>query len=253
LIVKRMTLIAILLSAAVAACSSTNGLGTLSSVQVSFATRATTAIAASSVGSTGIAADTQVVAGDTLVLTKVEVVLRQIELRRADATNCTPTSTNDTPCKEFEIGPVLVSLPLTPGAQQVFAADVPAGTYGRMEFEVHKPDDGDPADQAFIQQYPDFNQISIRVAGTFNGTPFVHTTDLDVEQELDLVPNLTVAEGQSTNLTIFVSVTGWYVVNGVLVDPTTANTGGANESAVNNNIKDSFRAFEDADHSGSGD
>jgi hypothetical protein len=130
---------------------------------------------------------------------------------------------------------------------------VPAGTYGRVDFEIHKPDDGDPADQLFIQQHPDFTDISIRVTGTFDGVPFVHTTELDVEQELELVPSLVVAEGGNTNLTIFVDLSAWYLVNSVLVDPATANTGGPNESAVNNNIKDSFDAFEDPDGSGSDD
>jgi hypothetical protein len=148
---------------------------------------------------------------------------------------------------------VLVSLPLTPGAEQAFEADVPAGTYDRVEFEIHKPDDGDPADSAFIVQYPEFEKVSIRVTGTFNGAPFVHTTELDVEQELLLVPALAVAENTTVNLTVFVDVSTWYLLGGVLVDPATANKGGANESEVNNSIKDSFTAFKDDDQSGSDD
>ena len=56
-----------------------------------------------------------------------------------------------------------------------------------------------------------------------------------------------------TNLTIFVDLSTWYLIGGVLVSPTTANKGGPNESGVNNAIKDSFRAFEDPDRSGSDD
>jgi hypothetical protein len=220
-------------------------------VQVSFATRPAGAPLMSVAAP---AADTQVVGGTTLIITQVELVLRQIELRRADGRGCEPgDDDDDDDCEEFEIGPVLVDLPLTPGADQTFEADVPPGTYSRVDFEIHKPDDGDPADQLFIEQHPDFAEISIRVTGTYDGVPFVHTTELDVEQELELIPALVVAEGVATNLTIFVDVSTWYLVNASLVDPATANTGGENESAVNNNIKDSFSAFEDPDRSGSDD
>jgi len=240
----------VLLSLGLAACQTTGDPTTASSVQVSFATRPA---GAPLMSLTGLASDTQVVGGSTLIITKVELVLRQIELRRSDVTTCPAGTVDDDGCEEFELGPVLVDLPLTAGAEQAFAADVPAGTYGEVDFEIHKPDDGDPTDQAFIQANPDFADISIRVTGTFDGTPFVHTTDLDVEQELTLVPDLVVAEGTSTNLTIFVDLSTWYVIGGALVDPATANKGGANESAVNNNIKDSFKAFEDPDRNGSDD
>lgn len=246
---KRLSVLALLLSLGLTACLTTGGPTTASSVQVSFATRPAGAPLMSVAAP---AADTQIVGGTTLIITQVELVLRQIELRRADAATCV-SGDDDDDCEEFEIGPVLVDLPLTPGASQVFEAEVPPGTYSRVDFEIHKPDDGDPADQLFIQQHPEFAAISIRVTGTYDGVPFVHTTDLDVEQELTLDPALVVAEGVATNLTIFVDVSTWYVVNAALVDPATANKGGENESAVNNNIKDSFRAFEDPDGSGSDD
>jgi hypothetical protein len=248
--VKRPFVIALLLSLGLAACELTGGPTTASSVQVSFATRAT---GAPLLSATGLASDTQIVGGSTLIITQVELVLRQVEMKGTAANTCVSGEEDDDDCEEFEIGPVLVDLPLTPGADQAFEADVPAGTYSQVDFEVHKPDDGDPADQLFVLQNPDFADISIRVTGTFDGVPFVHTTDLDVEQELALVPNLVVAEGVNTNLTIFVDISAWYLVNNVLVDPATANKGGQYESEVNNNIKDSFDAFEDPDGSGSGD
>jgi hypothetical protein len=234
---------------ALGACTETGIPTRASSVQVSFATRATGAPAMQRVG---LQDDTLVIGDDTLVLTSVAVVLREIELRLATTPDC-PGTDDDEGCEKFEVGPVLVSLPLAPGAEQAFEADVPAGTYAQVEFEIHKPDDGDPDDQVFLQQHPEFNGVSIRVEGVFNGVPFVHTTELDVEQELQLIPNLVVAEGDSTNLTIFVDVSTWYVISGVLVDPATADKGGPNESAVNNAIKDSFKAFEDDDRSGSDD
>jgi hypothetical protein len=213
---------------------------------VSFATQPVTGIAAAV---TGVLRDTIVDGVDTLVLTSVEVVMREIELKRVETTDC-----DSDDCETFDAGPVLVSLPLTPGAQQRFALDtVPFGSYDEIEFDVHKPDDGDPQDQVFVAANPDFAEISIRVRGTFNGQAFEYTTDLNVEQELDLVPAITVTESSSINVTVFVDVRTWFVVNGTLVDPATANKDEPNESEVAQNIQNSFEAFEDDDSSGSDD
>ncbi len=238
-------LIGIALAVAVSSCSTTTTPTVAGAVQVSFATQAAPALVASRTGLTG---DTMVTGSDTLVLDSVHVVLRQLELKTTQTTDC-GTATGGDGCAEVELGPVLVSLPLTPGAEQRFALDsVPDGTYDRLEFEVHKPDDGDPQDQAFIAANPTFAQISLRVKGTFNGQAFEFTTELDVEQELTLSPALTVVEGSNLNVTILVDVSTWFLVNGVVVNPTTAS-----RSTVEQNIKNSFRAFEDNDRNGSHD
>jgi hypothetical protein len=240
---KRLIGIALILAAS--GCSSTSTPDMAAAVQVSFATQAAPALAAAR---SGLTSDTVVTGSDTLVLTSVEVVLRQIELKNAQSADCA-TVAGDDGCEEFEIGPVLVNLPLTPGAQQEFALDsIPNGTYDRIDFEVHKPDNGDPQDQAFITANPDFASTSIRVRGTFNGQAFEFTTELDIEQELALSPVLTVTDGSSINVTIFVDVGTWFLVNGAVVEPTAGN-----QSAIEQSIKDSFKAFEDDDRSGSRD
>jgi hypothetical protein len=162
--------------------------------------------------------------------------------------DCVPTG-EDNPCEQFEAGPVLVSLPLTAGAEQTFALDaVPPATYNELKFEVHKAGGSDSTDQAFLVAHPDFNGVSIRVRGTFNSQAFEYTTNLDVEQQLMLVPQLVVTAGVSTNITIFVDVSGWFVKNGVLMDPANPD-----RSVADENIRRSFGAFEDRDHSGSHD
>src|SRR5204862_7797339 len=85
-------------------------------------------------------------------------------------------------CEELEAGPILVDLPLG-GLERMFEATVPAGTFDELRFQIHKPsDDGDAADHAFLVAHPDFAGVSIRVKGTFNGTDFTYTSDLNVEQ-----------------------------------------------------------------------
>jgi hypothetical protein len=196
--------------------------------------------------------DTLVVDEDTLVLSSVEVVFREIELKRLEVADC-DVDPEPEGCEEFEAGPVLVSLPLSPGADSAFALDIPPGTYTEIEFDVHKVSDSDEEDAAFRLAHPSFVDKSIRVTGTFNGQAFVFESDLDVEQELDLTPALVVEDATTmANITILVDVDGWFRDNlGGLIDPATANKGFDNEGIVKENIKNTMEAFEDEDEDGS--
>jgi hypothetical protein len=233
------------------ACSDPIALEHRGGVAVSFATRAPApAPSAPAVVRSTAFDDTLTAGADTLVVTHAWLVLRDIELKLVEAADCAAEPEPEG-CEEIEIGPVLVDLPLSAGAEQAFDVDLPTGSYERIDFEIHKIGD-DPADLAFLAEHPTFADISIRVEGTFNGTAFVFETDLDDEQEIDLVPPLVVAETTSTNVTIFVDIDGWFRTGaGALVDPATANTGEPNESLVTENIKQSLEAFEDPDGDGS--
>lgn len=237
--------------AAAVACD--DGAGPLgSNVQVSFATRDPAAVpsgARSSGWDAAAGSDTISDGTNTLIITKAEIVLREIEFERQEVAGC---DVDPAGCEDVELGPVLVDLPLAAGAVQRFAAALPPGTYVELEFDIHKVT-GDAADAAFRQQYPDFPVgTSIRVQGTFNGQTFEFRTELNVEQELNLVPALVIAETTtSTNVTIRVGLPGWFRgLDGKLVDPATGNKGGANESLILENIKQSIEAFEDDDGDG---
>jgi hypothetical protein len=247
--------ISLLLAATVimAACSDPTALEHRGGVAVSFATQGSAGGAPAALNRMSLFDDTLGIGTDTLILTSVEIVLREIELKAVETTDC-DIEPEPAGCEEVEIGPVLVDLPLTPGAQQQFSLDVPAGTYSRIDFEVHKISSDDPQDAAFRQAHPDLVDKSIRVMGSFNGVGFTFESDLDVEQELTLVPALAVIESADLNVTILVDVDTWFVAaGGSLIDPATANKGGANESEVKENIKDSLHAFEDDDGDGSDD
>ena len=202
---------------------------------------------------------TLTVGGHTLVIETADVVLREIELKRVDSSvsDCSAEGPESEDCEEFESGPVLLPLPLDGSVEQQLAVQVDTGTYGEVEFKVHKVGD-DALDMAFLQDHPGFEGISIEVTGTWDGAPFTFTSDLDVEQEIDLAQPLlvTAADGTSptaqTNLTFSVDVATWFVdpVSGDLIDPSTALEGGANEGLVKENIKASIKGFEDDDHDG---
>lgn len=240
-----------LLALASLACD--NGTGPLkSNVQVSFATRspaAASAPLAERAPAFATGSDTLRDGTNTLIITKAEIVLREIELKQQETANC-DVDPEPPGCEDVEFGPVVVDLPLGVGAEQHFSVDIPAGTYKSIEFEIHKVTSDDPA--TFRQQYPYLADKSIRVQGTFNGQAFTFESDLDVEQTLLFNPLLVIAEtATATNVTIKVALAAWFrAANGTLLDPATGNKGGQNESLIKENIKQSMEAFEDDDHDG---
>jgi len=291
-------LMALLISAgAVTACS--DGAGPTLRPQVTF--NIGTRPAAASGGFAALASDPITdEAGNTLELTKVEVVLRDIRFKRVENDAC-PDDDDDTGggggtgtaaptvrgmsgggddgdgghgdddgenedgdddgehgdghddgCESFNAGPFLLDLPLGPGVERVFSVGVDPGTFDKLKFKIHKPDENsaDQRDIDFLLAHPDFAGVSIRATGTFNGTAFTYTTDVTAKQKIRLDPPI-VVEGATTDVsvTIRVDIATWFRgEDGNFVSPETALAGGANEQRVEHNIKGSFRAFRDDDH-----
>jgi hypothetical protein len=235
---------------ALAACSDGAGPGQ-PGVGLSFATRPAAAVPAPGLSASVMGADTLEDGANTLIITRAEIVLREIELERVDGDDC-EAAVNHDDCQEFEAGPILLDLPLGPGAEQAVLVQVPVGSYDEIDFEIHQVSTGDQEDAAFRTQYPHMAGKSIRVEGNYNGTPFVFESDLDVEQEFDLAPPLEVTDTTATNITVRLDITQWFrAQNGSYLDPADGNVGGRYESLIKENIKQSVEAFED--HDGDGD
>src|SRR5256884_4161109 len=171
---------------------------------------------------------------NTLVISSVEVVLRKVELKRADAAEpagCAMSTSGITASDEgagdgdnghgdeLEAGPALVDLPLG-GIERTFTADVPAGTFDALQFQIHKPSsDGDAADQDFLKAHPDFAGISIRVKGTFNGADVTYTSDLSIGEELRFDPPVVVPAGTPASVTVKLDLAGWSRRGGARAHP----------------------------------
>lgn len=197
-----------------------------------------------------VAADTMRDGQNELILSSVEIVLREIELERVDVVDC-DVEPEPEGCEKFETGPILAIIPLDGSTQQVFDIEVEPGEYDRVEFDVHKVS-GNAEDAAFRAQYPDLVETSVRVRGWYNGTEFTFTSDLMDKQEYRLVPSITVTDGTATNVTLHLDISGWFTdASGALVDPVSANKGGINENMVKDHIRTSIDAFEDGDRDGS--
>jgi hypothetical protein len=229
------------------ACSSA-GPSSLSQMSFNVATHAAAATAAGA----SLALSTPETFTDgtnTLVLTKVELVMREIELHRTGATTDCSTDTG-TDCEELELGPVLVDLPLgTSGAARSFSVQITPGSYDKVELKLHASNSS--SDDGFVQANPDLQGHSVRVTGTYNGADFVYTGDFEAEMEFELNPAIVAGETGATDLTLMVSLDGWFRDQaGALLDPATANPGQPNQGLVEQNIKSSLEAFEDDDHDG---
>ncbi|MGE0352428.1 MAG: hypothetical protein AB7Q69_04235 [Gemmatimonadales bacterium] len=247
----RMLFGALLSAGLLAACSDASAPGSNAQISLSVATRGAGTTPAPQPASP----DTVTIGTDVLVLEQVELVLKEIELERQHDDACDSLSGSDhEACEEFETGPFLLDLPLGVGAEHQITITADTGTFDEIKFKIHKPeDDGDAADQAFLAEHPDLNKISIRVTGTFNGTPFTYTTDLGAEQEIHIDPPLVVTESSAVDVTLFVDVRGWFMNGGALIDPAQALKGQPFEAVVQSNIESSFDAFHDDDHDGRDD
>lgn len=241
--------------AGVAACSDATAPapGSPTQVSLSFASKASTGGGASRMPFSGPAFDVTVVSGtNTLVIKRVQVVVRKIELKMTTTGTCPDSSSGSDDCEELAFGPLLVDLPLTPGVATPIGVAIPAGTYRKLELEIHKPSD-DPRDRAFQTANPTFADTSIRVQGTYNGQAFTFTSRLNEEVEMVFNPPITVGSA-GQNVTVQIDLTKWFRnSSGAVIDPTTANAGGPNEAIVKANIKASLGAVEDDNKDGKDD
>ncbi|HEV3484305.1 MAG TPA: hypothetical protein VG106_02785, partial [Vicinamibacterales bacterium] len=143
--------------------------------------------------------------GNTLVITRAQLVLRGIELVSATAADCVPEVADDD-CAEINVGPVLLDIPVdgaTSGPVAVsLSAGVPAGSYTDLELELHKISSPDNArEQAFLEANPTFADVSARVEGTYNGQPFVFTARANSAQRFRFGTPL-VVDGSVQNVTV---------------------------------------------------
>jgi hypothetical protein len=189
----------------------------------------------------------------TLVITSAAVSLSRLELATVDSAGCADDDHpehDDDRCHELATGPTLVDLPTDNSVVSVLSLQLPAGTYRALEAKIRPVRTDDNGGSAFLTAHPEFANASVRVEGTFDGTPFTYTGSPNASLELRFDPPITVGS-TATTVTVHVSIDRWFADgSGNLVDPATANAGGANEQLVRDNVRRSFHAFEDNEHHG---
>ena len=201
--------------------------------------------------------------GNELRLDRVEMVVREIELDRANGDeNCSPEDRPDEEeddCAEVESGPVLVSLPLDGDAPAVVVdTTLPTGRWDEVEFEVHKPE-AESVTPDFLEGTDFPLETSIRVQGRYTpaggaAQDFTYTSDLNAEREIEFEPPLEVTADNTNNVTFSVNVDAWFRrADSTLVNPARGTEGGTFEDRVEENIESSIEGFEDDDRDGRDD
>jgi hypothetical protein len=168
-----------------------------------------------------------------IALTRVRLALRRVELR---------SRTDDLRVK-VTLGPVVLDFAgadLDGRVRRVLDSRVPATSYDKIEFEIEPLErsvDAPGADHLLQQR------ASGILEGTIDGEPFTFVTRIRAEQERE--GKFTVSES-SSNVTLEIDTSGWFVKDGVRLDPRDDE----NRLAIEANLKASIDAFDDDDCDG---
>lgn len=200
-------------------------------------------------------------AKDTMVITKLEMVLSNVKLRQVGVATCPSSmpassqrgrSHDAGGCSRLDLGPMLLDMPLGGTSTSPLAVTVPAGTYREFEFELGDIDTKATASQAekdFLAAHPDFRDVTVRVTGTYKGQAFTFTSKAQTEVEFEFEPALTVETGVNDNVSTTVDLAAWFKdATGAIVAPTVSN-----QVRIDQNILSSFSAFGDKDRDGKED
>jgi len=173
-----------------------------------------------------------------LILDTVKVLIKDIKLNVA---NSNQDSTN------FKVGPYVLYLNLTSSVNIISTAYIPAGTYDKVRFMVHKLGDTEtPPDPEFVDPN---GRYSVVVKGRFSGIEFVYKSDKSAHQKLTFPNSLQVSEGKS-NITLRIKPYIWFIKNGVYLDPADPNNRNDIDNNIKDNINNNFKIFVDNDRNG---
>ncbi|MBY0492348.1 MAG: hypothetical protein K2R93_21095 [Gemmatimonadaceae bacterium] len=214
---------------------------------------------------------------DKIVVTKAQLVVRDVKLKTAVATcvddddsssdvaasksssgsssdkSSKSSSDDDDDCPTIRVGPFLVDMPVSGADAGRVSVAVPEGTYSKVRLTIHKVTSSDSADLAFQKANPDFRDISVRLVGTYNGTPFTFVNDVEAKLNVPLTAPLSIKAG-GDNVTVTLDLAPWFVnPAGGLYNPADANVSGSVRAKVQNAIRSAFRAFRDKNRDGKED
>lgn len=221
------------------ACDETTGPNERGEVTVRFATSASGGASSLNAARSPAGSAAQMViqgANGTLLISDIRLVVSEFELEGREGACADPLSDDDD-CADFEALPFLLDLPLDGSPLTVATADVPSGTYEKLEFEVEDLDvEGeDAAERQAIQNilntlrgsYPQFpEEASMVVRGTFtpaggSAREFTVYYDAEIEVELELDPPITIPGTQV--LTVQVDPSRWFRSGNQVIDLSALN------------------------------
>jgi len=161
-------------------------------------------------------------------------------------------SSDDSDSLSYRTDAFVLNLDMAGGLNSIDAIDIPAGTYNKVSFRVHKPGQGeDVGDADFIDGDSGAERYSVVVKGTYLDTAFTFKSRATPQQKIKFDPDLVVTDTTTfVNVTLSVDVMSWFVDNkGEDLDPTNER----DESDIDSAIRSSFKGFVDNNKSGLAD
>lgn len=184
-----------------------------------------------------IKADDTVLDNDVIIITEAKALITEVEFELEGSEI------------EHELhGPAFViHFDINGGIQQVLTGNIPEGTYDKIKFKIHKPEDNEMIPDPEFREGSSGNlRYSFIIKGTFNGSSFVYKSKKSANLVINFNSPVNFAAG-SKNLTVLFNQIQWFKNGNVILDPRNSQ----HENEIDDNLKNSFkRAFKDDDKDG---
>lgn len=176
-----------------------------------------------------------------LVIDSAKVLVRNITFRQAGSEDSA----------DVESGSLVLRFVPGDPVSEVAVARIPQGTYDRLTFDIHKPEDLEvPPDPEFRGGSSGNQRYSMIIKGTYNDSAFVYRSRSEFKVELRLQTPLTVADDGVARITLTFDPFACFGHHSLVFDPRIVS----NEAAIEPAIKGAFvRAFRDDDRNGEPD
>lgn len=176
-----------------------------------------------------VMSDESVIDAGEIIITEAKCLIGEVELETE------PSSESI----HLQINPFAVNLNSLNSAQLVASVNIPEGTYNKIKFQIHKPEDNEtPPDPEFKTGESGNQRFSVIVKGIYNGNSFVYKSRKTANLVFSLSNSLLIQQG-SRNLTMIINPSQWFIDGSSILDPRESS----NENKIDNNIKNSFRSI----------
>lgn len=181
--------------------------------------------------------DNEVFDAMSINITEAKALITEVELETE------PSGTSH----YIRIEPFVINFNTGGAVVTVTSGNLPSGTFNKIKFKIHKPEDTEPIPDPEFREGTSGNQrYSFIIKGTYNGSNFVYKSRKSMNMVINLAAPITTGNG-SRNITILVNPVLWFNSNGGILDPGNAN----NADEIDDNLKNSFkRAFKDDNKDG---
>lgn len=142
---------------------------------------------------------------------------------------------------DFKTGSVVVSLNLDGEATTVATSDIPVGSYNKISFKIHKPEDGEQVgDSDFAIGTSGDERFSVIVSGQMDGEPFTFRSRKSTKQRIEFASPLVIDETTTEfEASLSVDVDQWFVgEDGEALDPTNFDDEDEIDDAIRRSIRE---------------